>query len=111
MLTVILIGLSLASTPVPGNCFSYLAENPCWEDISHGQLFWWVATHPSSDAIWAVKKTKFGDGDRDGWQIVSYDRERGVWNSDPTQPVGSSWSGLSVDANGFPVIVQRNSYW
>jgi len=45
----------------------------------------------------------------EGWQIVEYDETSRTWQADTTQPVGSAWSGLSVDAKGLPSIVPHNS--
>ena len=41
-----------------GNCYSYLADNPEWEDISHGNAIITVATNGDSDAVWGIMRHK-----------------------------------------------------
>jgi len=49
----------LAADPVPGNCYSYTAANPEWEDISDGMSFRRVAGNTDSSAVWAISDKRF----------------------------------------------------
>jgi len=44
----------LAADPAPGNCYSYTAANPEWEDISGGMKFYGVAGNTDSSAVWGL---------------------------------------------------------
>ena len=85
-----------------GNCYAYTAANPEWEEISEdGMNFRIVAGNTDSSAVW-VRTNKIFSSSYDGYKILEYDADKGKWNFDPTQPVGTS--NLTVNSKGMPTI-------